>query len=147
MTNQTTNRTTLKKKIRKFFRPNRWSPLAKFELLALPENTLGFALGSFLVKHQRDTDPENNDALHVLTNTGISAAEEIGLQYYLLGNGQRNLHQFTLLLIGTAFHPMQWKYFLAQYRKGKTAHHFHYLDFSCMLTVSVSTIRQTFKIQ
>lgn len=146
MKTRTANRSVLTKKIRKFFKTNAWSPLAKFELLALPENSLGFEVGSFLVRHDLNTQPENPDALHVLTNIGISASEEIALQYYLFGNGKRNLEQLLLIFFGTLFRPAQFRHYLAQYRKGKAAHYFHYLDFSCMLTIPVKTIRQTFKI-
>jgi ubiquinone biosynthesis protein Coq4 len=146
MKTESTNRLTTHDRMRDFFSNNRWSPMAKFELLSLPENTLGFALGSFLVTQQIDAPPENHDAVHVLTNTGTSTTEEIGLQYYLLGNGSRNPQLFFSLVVGTLLRPMQLDYFLAQYQKGKAAHYFHYLDFSSMLTVPVSTIRQTFKI-
>lgn len=146
MKTQSTNRLTAKDSIRNFFSNNRWSEMAKFELLSLPENTLGFALGSFLVTQQIDAPPENHDAVHVLTNTGTSTTEEIGLQYYLLGNGSRSPQLFFSLVVGTLLRPMQLDYFLAQYQKGKAAHYFHYLDFSSMLTIPVATIRQTFKI-
>ncbi len=141
-----TNSCTEQKKIRHFFSNNPWSGMAKFELLSLPEHTLGFALGSFLVSQQIDAPPENHDAVHVLTNTGTSTTEEIGLQYYLLGNGSRNPQLFLSLFVGTLLRPTQLDYFLAQYQKGKAAHYFHYLDFSSMLTVPVATIRETFRI-
>jgi len=120
--------------------------MGRYELLSLPENTLGFALGSFLINHDFEQQPENHDAIHVLTGIGISVIEEIGMQYYLLGNGKRNLQQLLLIAAGTLRFPSQLPYFLSQYQKGRQAHYFHYLDFSSMLTIDVATIRQTFKI-
>lgn len=146
MRTESRNFRTTQNRMRDFFYNKHWTDKAKFELLSLPENTLGFALGSFLVSQQIDAPPENHDAVHVLTNTGTSTTEEIGLQYYLLGNGSRNPQLFLSLFVGTLLRPTQLDYFLAQYQKGKAAHYFHYLDFSSMLTVPVATIRETFRI-
>ncbi len=146
MKTESRNFRTTQNRMRDFFSNKRWTDKAKFELLSFPENTLGFALGSFLVTQRIDAPPENHDAVRVLTNTGTSTTAEIGLQYYLLGNGSRNPQLFFSLVVGTLLRPTQLDYFLAQYQKGKAAHYFHYLDFSAMLTVPVDTIRQTFKI-
>ena len=113
-----------------------------------PEETLGFGLGNFLYKNHFDIQEklEDHDIIHVLTNTGVSVYEEIGMQYYLLGNGKKSLYLFMVITSGTIFYPKRMRYFIQQYKRGKRAHSFHYLDFSKMLFMPVQTIQQTFKI-
>ena len=120
----------------------------KEKLLQYPKDSLGFELGHFLDKNHFDIQPklEDHDIIHVLTNTGILVADEIGMQYYLLGNGKRSLYLFMVILLGTPFYLRHISYFFQQYKKGKQALPFHYLDFSKMLLIPVQVIQQTFKI-
>ena len=85
--------------------------------------------------------------IHVLTNIGISVPEEIGMQYYLLGNGKRSLYLYMVIATGTCFYPTRLEYFIEQFRRGQKAHRFHQLDFSKMLHFEVSEIQTTFNIQ
>lgn len=137
-----------KKPYQKYFKKNEPWNIAKNELMNYPEESLGLGLGNFLNKHHFDIQEklEDHDIIHVLTNTGISVYEEIGMQYYLFGNGKRSLYLFMVTLSGIIFYPKKIKYFIQQYKKGKEALPFHYLDFSKMLSLSVQTIQQTFKI-
>jgi ubiquinone biosynthesis protein Coq4 len=117
-------------------------------LLHYPEDSLGFGLGNFLFNNHFDIQEklEDHDIIHVLTNTGISVVEEIGMQYYLLGNGKKSLYLFLVIASGTIFYPKQIKYFIQQYKKGKEALTFYYLDFSKMLFMPIQSIQQSFKI-
>jgi ubiquinone biosynthesis protein Coq4 len=83
----------------------------------------------------------------VLTNTGISVEEEIGMQYYLFGNGKRSLYLIMVILSGTLFYPTRCRYFIRQYQKGKTAHQFYELDFLNMLSLPITNIQQSFNIK
>jgi len=137
-----------KKPYQQFFKNKTAWEIDKQELLNYSEETLGYHLGQFLQKNNFDIQPklEDHDIIHVLTNTGISVREEIGMQYYLLGNGKNSLYLYLVIFAGTLFYPTHIKYFINEFRKGKTAHHFHYLDFSKMLLIPIETIQQTFKI-
>ncbi|PXY47402.1 hypothetical protein [Flavobacterium hydrophilum] len=132
----------------KYFKRNKPWEVDKATLLNYPEGTLGNGLGNFLSKNHFDMQPklEDHDIIHVLTNTGISVTDEIGMQYYLLGNGKRSLYLFLVILSGTPFYPKQIKYFIEQYRRGKKAHPFYYLNFSNMLSVPVKKIQHIFNI-
>jgi ubiquinone biosynthesis protein Coq4 len=132
----------------RYFKDKKAWEIDKLELLSYPEETLGYNLGQFLKNNNFDIQPklEDHDILHVLTNTGVSVREEIGIQFYLKGNGKKSLYLYTVLLIGTLFYPTHLNYFFKEYYKGKKALHFHYLDFSKMLLLPISTIQQTFKI-
>lgn len=137
-----------RKPYQKYFKKSIPWEIDKDELLQYPVDSLGFSLGNFLDKNHFDIQPklEDHDIIHVLTNTGISVADEIGMQYYLLGNGKRSLYLFMVILSGTPFYLRHINYFFQQYKRGKQALPFHYLDFSKMLLIPVQSIQKTFKI-
>ncbi len=138
-----------KKPYQKFFKKNQPWTIGKNELLQHNQETLGFHLGCFLIKYHFEIQPklEDHDVIHILTNTGISVQEEIGMQFYLLGNGKRSLYLFMVLLTGTCFYPTRYQHFINEFRRGKSAHQFHHLDFSRMLTIPIKQIQTTFNIQ
>lgn len=137
-----------KKPYQRFFKTQKAWNISKQELLSYPEETLGYHLGQFLQKNNFDIQPklEDHDIIHVLTNTGISVRKEIGMQYYLLGNGKNSLYLYLVIIVGTVFYFTHIPYFIKRYKKGKTAFGFHSLDFSKILTIPISTIQQTFNI-
>jgi ubiquinone biosynthesis protein Coq4 len=137
-----------KKPYQKFFKQNKPWEVDKETLLNYPKGSLGFGLGNFLNENHFDMQPklEDHDVIHVLTNTGISVIDEIGMQYYLLGNGKRSMYLFLVIFSGTPFYPKQIRYFIEQYKRGKKAHPFYYLNFSNMLLVPVKTIQHIFNI-
>ncbi|OIV41758.1 hypothetical protein [Flavobacterium johnsoniae] len=137
-----------KKPYQKYFKKSEPWEVNKSELLHYPENSLGFGLGTFLFKNHFDIQEklEDHDIIHVLTNTGISVYEEIGMQYYLLGNGKKSLYLFMVILSGTLFYPKKLRYFIQQFKRGKRALPFYYLDFSKMLFTPIESIQQSFKI-
>jgi ubiquinone biosynthesis protein Coq4 len=132
----------------KYIKKNAPWEVNKTELLAFPEGSLGFGLGDFLHRNNFDIQAklEDHDIIHVLTNTGISVIDEIGMQYYLLGNRKKSLYLFMVIISGTLFYPTQLGYFLKQYKRGKSAMPFYYLDFSKMLLTPIQSIQKTFKI-
>ena len=138
-----------KKPYQKFFKKGKAWDVKVNQLIQLPNDSLGFHLGCFLLKYNFEIQPklEDHDIIHVLTNTGISVVEEIGMQYYLLGNGKRSLYLWMVILSGTLFYPTRFSYFKQQYKRGKTAHEFYGLDFLNMLPVPLTHIQKTFNIQ
>lgn len=138
-----------KKPYQRFFKKNNPWNISQKEFLQYPEESLGFHLGCFLLKHNFDIQPklEDHDVIHVLTNTGISVLEEIGMQYYLHGNGKRSLYLYMVLLTGTIFYPTKIKFFTQQFQRGKDALQFHYLDYSKMLFVPVKKLQLAFNIK
>lgn len=138
-----------KKPYQKYFKKNdAWNINSK-DLLQFPQKTLGFQLGCFLLKYNFEMQPklEDHDVIHVLTNTGISVPEEIGMQYYLYGNGKRSLYLFMVILTGSLFYPSKINYFIKQYRRGNQAHQFHYLNYLKMLEIPLTEIQSAFKIK
>ena len=138
-----------KKPYQKFFKKNEPWLITSKELIRYPPESLGFHMGCFLLKYNFEIQPklEDHDVFHVLTNTGVSVTEEIGMQYFLLGNGKRSAYQFAVIVIGTLFYPMQWKRFHTFYRRGKSAHQFYDLSFEKMLLLPLKNIQNTFNIK
>lgn len=138
-----------KKPYQKFFKKGKAWDVEVNQLIQLPNDSMGFHLGCFLVKYNFEIQPklEDHDIIHVLTNTGISVIEEIGMQYYLYGNGKRSLYLMMVIISGTLFYPTRFSYFKQQYKRGKTAHKFYGLDFLNMLSVPLTHIQKTFNIQ
>ena len=138
-----------KKPYQKFFKKGKAWDVKVNQLIQLPNDSLGFHLGCFLLKYNFEIQPklEDHDIIHVLTNTGISVVDEIGMQYYLYGNGKRSLYLIMVIVSGTLFYPTRFSYFKQQYKRGKTAHEFYGLDFLNMLSFSLTHIQQTFNIQ
>lgn len=105
-------------------------------------------MGQLLVKHNIELVPkfENHDAMHVLTNIGITLLEEIALKCYLLGNGRLSLYHLLTTVGGVVLYPQKIPYFMHHYRKGKRAKPFHHIDFEELLGVSVDKLRRRFSI-
>ena len=137
-----------KKPYQKFIKKGKAWEINIPELIQLPADSLGFHLGCFLLKYNFEIQPklEDHDVIHVLTNTGISVVEEIGMQYYLFGNGKRSLYLLLVILSGTLFYPTKVSYFKNEFKKGKQAHPFYNLDFLNILSVPIITIQHSFNI-
>lgn len=140
---------TIKGPYQFFFKKSIAWKINKDELLHFPEESLGFHLGNFLIKHQFNIQPslEEHDVYHVLTNTGITVKDEIHMQFYLLGNGKRSPFVFIVIATGLLFYPFELRQFLKSYQKGRQAHHFYYLDFYRMLPLPLKAIQTTFNIK
>ena len=70
-----------KKPYQKYVKKGKAWNIEVSKLIQLPQESLGFQLGSFLIKYNFEIQPklEDHDVIHVLTNTGISVVEEIGM--------------------------------------------------------------------
>ncbi|HLO74618.1 MAG TPA: hypothetical protein VK164_11825 [Flavobacterium sp.] len=119
------------------------------DFLKLPEESLGFHYGCFLLKYNFNIQAslEEHDVFHVLTNTGITVKDEIDMQFYLLGNGKRSLFVFIVISTGLLFYPFEYKSFIRNYKKGKQAHRFYDLEFYKILSIPIQHIQQTFNIK
>ena len=130
-----------------FKREAAWGISVK-ELISYPQETLGYHLGCFLLKHHFTPEPqlEDHDIYHVLTGSGILVPDEIAMQFYLYGNGKRSIYLFTVLAIGSVLFIDRWPAFKKAYQKGRAAHRFYDLDFLKLLKHSLLDLQHTFKI-
>jgi len=125
-----------------------WSDISIGSLLQYPEGTLGFNLGCFLIRNNFELQPkfEDHDVMHVLTGIGTSIPEEIGMHYYMAGNGKRSFYSLVYITIGTLFYPFYISSFLGHYKKGRQAFQFHDLEFIKLLPLPIQKIQYAFKI-
>ncbi|WP_306352001.1 hypothetical protein [Flavobacterium sp. '19STA2R22 D10 B1'] len=133
----------------KWFKNNVPWPVNEESLLGYATDSLGFHLGLFLQRNHFEIQAklEDHDVFHVLTHTGVTVPEEVGMQFYLLGNGKRSIYQFMVILLGGILYPDKGIYFRKQYRRGKSAHPFHRLDFLKLLEQPLVSLQRTFNIQ
>lgn len=119
------------------------------DLLQYNKESLGYQMGSFLLKNNFDLHEklESHDVFHVLTGTGITVPEEISMQFYLFGNGKRSTYLFSVIFIGSFLYPDKYKLFALAFRRGKIALAFHQLDFYKLLDQPIERIKSTFLIQ
>ncbi|MEK8179592.1 hypothetical protein WMW71_04490 [Flavobacterium buctense] len=138
-----------KKPYQKFFKKNEPWNITPKELILYPQDSLGFHMGCFLLKYNFEIQPklEDHDVIHVLTNTGVSVIEEIGMQYFLWGNGKKSAYLYMVIFIGSLFYPNRYTTFLDYFKRGKSAHQFHDLEFNKMLHLPIQTIQTTFNIK
>ncbi|TGD58938.1 hypothetical protein [Flavobacterium humi] len=131
------------------FKKNTAWNLSLQDYLNHSKDSLGFHLGSFLVRANFAIQPqlEEHDVYHVLTNTGTTVVDEIDMQFYLLGNGKKTPFVFIVIMTGFLFHIKHLKRFLSSYKKGKEAHRFYDLDFSKMLALPIGNIQSAFNIK
>ncbi|MFT4601244.1 MAG: ubiquinone biosynthesis protein Coq4 [Arenicella sp.] len=123
--------------------------LSSDDLLCFPENSLGFATGSFLRKNEFELldKLEAHDVFHVLLGMQTSVKEEIGMQFILFGNGKRSFYLFATMTLGFVLQAEHYKYFKYCYQKGKGIRSFAGLKMKELLTEPLLEIRNGLKIQ
>jgi ubiquinone biosynthesis protein Coq4 len=96
-------------------------PYSSEALLKMPKNSLGNSILSFLKKNNLKLIPkyELHDAKHVLTGYGTAFEEEIQLQFFEYGNGNRSLPVYIAIALGVLIAPDYLPEYIAAYRKGK----------------------------
>lgn len=125
------------------FKSNKPWNIRKSQLLLLPKNTLGYALGTFLNSNGFELLPkvERHDAYHVVTGYSIKVEDEIALQYLCYGNGKRSLYLFGVIIVGTLLLPEYYKFYCRSYKIGKQANSFHHYDYKRLLLIDLAAFR------
>jgi hypothetical protein len=100
-------------------------------LLNYPTDSLGYALGQFLDKHQfiLYDKCENHDIFHVILNYDISIIGELKLVFCLLGNGRYTLTNLLAGIVGLLFYPTCFTEFKQAYLRGRDLPLFHSIPF------------------
>ncbi|MBC7694766.1 MAG: hypothetical protein H7141_04885 [Burkholderiales bacterium] len=109
--------------------------LSTSELLQFPDGSLGKALGEFLKKSNVEplAGAEYHDLEHVLFDYSISFKDEIGLQFFLHGNGKKSVASVSTFIGAWFILPTQWKYLRASYERGKKCRDISALNLKAML--------------
>ena len=86
--------------------------LSTANLVKFPQGSLGRELGNFLYKNKLEpiAGAESHDVYHVLFNYSTSFKDEVGLQFFLRGNGKTSLASILTSIGAWCVLPNQWKY-------------------------------------
>lgn len=130
------------------FHKQAWN-ISKEDFAKFSPGTLGFALGQFYETKGFDVMPklENHDVFHVITQTDTEIADEIAMQYLLLGNGKVSLYLIGMVLVGGLIFPEYFPYYIRSFRKGQRFIKFHDVEFKQLLNYAVADLRTHFAQQ
>ena len=124
-------------------------PITANSLVNYPEETLGRHLGSFLLRCNfgQNVYATNEDVLQYLITGNSSFADEIAVQFYLLGNGCFGLRRLTVMAVGLALNPHRAGYFYNKYKEGKAALRLFDIDHIRLLHLPLKQVKDTFLIK
>lgn len=119
------------------------------ELIDYPNGTLGFHLGRFLFDNSYEVNPipQQEDIYRLLITKETSNKEEIGMYYYLFGNGDIRLQTVFIIATGALFYPHCLLHFYKKYKEGKQALRFYDLNHFGMLHLPLTKIKDAFLIR
>lgn len=124
------------------------APVATATLTHYPQGSLGFHLGKYLRKNYKTGPaPDVEDVFRLLLTTDASNKEEIGMHFYLSGNGDTGLRRLMIMGVGAVCYPHRLVYFCKRYRDGRKALRFFDLDHYRMLHLPLERIKDAFLIR
>jgi ubiquinone biosynthesis protein Coq4 len=117
--------------------------LSTAQLLQYPEGSLGKTLGEFLSKHHVELliGAEYHDIHHVLFDYSISFKDEVALQFFLHGNGNKSIASTSTRIGAWCLLPTEWKYLKASYERGKKCKDISVINFKSMLHQDLTQVR------
>lgn len=123
-------------------------PTAK-QLTSYPQGSMGQLLGYYLLNanYGQNVYAENDDVLHLLIAEKQSIKEDMGMYFYLFGNGCNSLRNWSTMLIAMALCPVYLLYFYKKYTQGKKALRFYDVDHLGLLYQPVDKVKEAFMIQ
>jgi hypothetical protein len=106
--------------IRKVYKP-KYAPVLMSDLKDCPAGSLGNEAFHFLTKRNIKLfhGYEAHDLKHVLLNIEMTIKGEIELEYFELGNGNRSIVVWIVILGGTLIMPEKIKNYINAYINGK----------------------------
>lgn len=115
------------------------------QLLQYPEGSVGKALGRFLSEYDAEllTGAEYHDIEHVLFDFSMSFKDEVALQFFLHGNGQKSIASYSTLIGAWFILPLHWKYLRAAYAKGKQCKDVSKLNLRSLLDQNLNETKAT----
>jgi len=113
----------------------------------LPINTVGNDIAKMLDENNLKLIPkfEEHDLKHLILEYGMTAQEEIKMQAYLFGNGNRRVSCVLFLLSGILF-PSLWKEYYQEYKKGKSAPSISQLTIEDCISLQTNDMKKRYKI-
>lgn len=115
------------------------------ELKTLPDGTIGADLYKMLNNNGLKVIPkfENHDLKHIILGYGMTSIEEIKMQAYLFGNGNKSISCVLFLASGFIF-PEKWSSFYQEYKKGKKSACIHHISFEETIIKQTELVKATY---
>lgn len=107
---------------------------------------LGIVFLNMLNENNLDVIPyyEDHDLKHLVLGYGMTSVEEIRMQAFLFGNGNRSFSCILFLLSGIIL-PSAWNQFYLDFKKGKNAPDILNLTLEDCMNISLSDLKNRFK--
>lgn len=118
-------------------------------LKTFPEGSLGHQLHQFYCREgfAPISKSEHHDVFHVLLEYNTGVKDETGMQFFLMGNGKRSPFTASCCFVSFLLFPEYRKYYLHEYRSGKSKPAFVHLHFKCKLGTQLQELRNEFKLK
>ena len=115
----------------------------RHSLKKFPPNSLGRALGDFLIKENLELLPklEDHDVLHVLFNYKTTVVDEARMQFFLLGNRKRSLYALCTAIISIMIVPEYIRVFIREFHIGRKCRSIAKWDFRYLLYEPIDSLR------
>lgn len=109
-------------------------------------NTVGSNILQLLIKNNLKPIPfyEEHDLKHLILGYGMSSEDEVRMQFYLLGNGNRSISCILFTMFGLLL-PSCWKTFYKDYYKGKNATRILDIKLDDCINSSMAELRMKYK--
>lgn len=113
-------------------------------LKQFPEGSLGKVVGEFLYKNRMEpiAGAESHDVYHVLFDFSTSFKDEIGLQFFLRGNGKKSIASFLTSIGAWVVLPFSYNYLKSSYEKGKNCIDISQLNLRELLYKDFESVKQ-----
>lgn len=120
---------------------------SRLELKDCPENSVGRDIYNLLERENLNVIPlfEEHDLKHIVLNYGITTEEEIRMQAFLFGNGNRSIFCILFLSSGILM-PSVWGKFYEDYKKGKRSPGINKLRLKNCRETSAKELRKIYSI-
>jgi hypothetical protein len=119
---------------------------ARLALENCQENSVGNSVLNMLNENNLDVIPffEDHDLKHLVLGYGMTSVEEIRMQAFLFGNGNRSFSCILFFFSGILL-PSAWNQFYLDYKKGKNSPDILNLSLEECLNKSLSELKNSFK--
>jgi ubiquinone biosynthesis protein Coq4 len=112
-------------------------------LMQMPDGTLGQDLGYFLQRNNFELldKGESHDVYHVLLGYDTTVADEIKLQYFLLGNGRLSFIGYAIMAVGFHLLPEYFREYIKAFRQGRQCKNIIHWDMKNLLSKNTEILR------
>ena len=122
---------------------------AKLEAMrSLPSGTIGSSIAEMLDNEGLKLIPrfEDHDLKHLILGYGMSTIDELRMQAYLFGNGNRSI-SCMLFLSSALLLPSSWNTLYTDFKKGKNSPSILRLSIDDCMREPIEVIRKHYKIR